>query len=133
MSTSNKPAGPARRPLRTGLAILLGAWLASLPWTAAAGVVETDTKGAKNALLDKVGESRARPAPSGGGYQLRCWQYGKLIFEEDDLNLPPDAQVAYKLTLRERDGKRAPVHLVETLNATCLMQPSRVSKQDSGK
>jgi hypothetical protein len=136
MLTSNKSTGSARGCKRTVLGITLGLLVSAFPWAAHSGVVETDLKGASSGLLDQSSEIKLKPkahTSSGTGYQLRCWQYGKLIFEEDNLSLPPDTQVAYKLTLREREAGRSPVHLVETLNATCLVQPSHVSKQENGK
>lgn len=128
MSTSSKWTKAARH---NGLALLLGA-LVGLPLAAPAGIVEPELKLAKSAAQDNGNEGKAKPgAPASNNYQLRCWQYGKLIFEEDNLSLPPDTQVAYKLTLRERDARRAPVHLLETLNATCLAQPSRGPKESA--
>ena len=129
MSTSSKWTKAARH---NGLAIVFGALVAGLSLTAPAGIVETELKLAKSGAQDKGNEVKAKSDTSGSiNYQLRCWQYGKLIFEEDHLSLPPDTQVAYKLTLRERDARRAPVHLLETLNATCLAQPSRGPKENA--
>ena len=135
MLTSNNRVDMPRRIKRSCLAIMLGLWGSALPWAAQSGVVETDPKGASG-LLDKGKEVTPKPKSdtiSSTGYQLRCWQYGKLIFEEDNLSPPPDTQVAYKLTLREREAKHSPVHLVETLNATCLVQPSHAPKRESSK
>lgn len=129
MSTSSNWTMAAKH---NGLAILFGALVAGLPLTAHAGLVETELKLAKSGAQDKGNEVKAKPDTAGSiNYQLRCWQYGKLIFEEDNLSLPPDTQVAYKLTLRERDARRAPVHLLETLNATCLAQPNRGPKESA--
>lgn len=128
MSTSSKWTKAARH---NGLAIVFGALVAGLPLTASAGIVETELKLAKSSAQDKGNEVKAKPDTAINNYQLRCWQYGKLIFEEDNLSLPPDTQVAYKLTLRERDARRAPVHLLETLNATCLAQPSRGPRENA--
>jgi hypothetical protein len=134
MSTSNKPAGAAWPALHAIAALFLGAGLAVLPGSASSGTVQTDDKDLRAELSDKGSVTKARPAPPGGGaYTLRCWQYGKLIFEEDDLAPPPDTQTAYRLTLRERAGKRASLHLVETLNATCLVQQTRETKPGGNK
>lgn len=135
MSILNKTMRPARRFPSSLLGVMLGVLISAQPWTAHAGVLETDDSDAKSGLLDKRDDvktkARSKPGTPGHGYQLRCWQYGRLIIEEDNLSPPPDTQIAYKLSLREREAKRAPVHLVETLNATCLIQPSRVAKQES--
>ena len=129
MSTLSKWTRAVRHQ---GLGIMLGVLVTSMPWMAQAGVVETELKLAKSGLLDKGPEVKAKPDVTGSiNYQLRCWQYGKLIFEEDNLSPPPDTRVVYKLTLRERDARRSPVHLLETLNATCLIQPSRGPKESS--
>lgn len=66
---------------------------------------------------------RSAPAksPAGSGYRLRCWQHGRLLFEEDDIALPPDgSRYTLKLAGRDRDGR--PLYVTETLNATCLVR-----------
>lgn len=55
------------------------------------------------------------------GWRLRCWQHGRLLFEEDDITLPPDgSRYTLKLEGRDRDGR--PLYVAETLNATCLVR-----------
>lgn len=58
------------------------------------------------------------PAAS-SGYRLRCWQHGRLLFEETDVALPPEgSRYALKFAGRDRNGR--PLYVAETLNATCL-------------
>ncbi len=66
---------------------------------------------------------RSAPAPNkpASGYRLRCWQHGRLLFEEDDIALPPDgSRYTLKLAGTDRDGR--PLYVAETLNATCLVR-----------
>src|SRR5437867_3179542 len=77
-----------------------------------------------NALAAKSSKPDARSQESGAkvaantGHQIRCWQYGRLIFEENYL-IAPSESTAYLLNLRGTDPNRAPVYLVDTKNATC--------------
>lgn len=66
---------------------------------------------------------RSAPLKNKGanGYRLRCWQHGRLLFEEDDIALPPDgSRYTLKLAGTDRDGR--PLYVAETLNATCLVR-----------
>ena len=61
------------------------------------------------------------------GWQLRCWQQGRLLFEENAVQLPADASAA-GLRLRGVDRHGAPVYVTDSQNATCLIRrepPSR--------
>ena len=73
----------------------------------------------------------AKPAPapaatpkvakSQGGYQIRCWQEGRLLFEENHVAMPVDSnRYAVKVSGTDRNGK--PLFVVETTNATCLVR-----------
>jgi hypothetical protein len=65
-----------------------------------------------------AGEQAVKPSDAKGN-QLRCWQYGRLIIDVHDLDVPPDSS-AYTLTLRTSD--RLPVYLVQSGTSTCLIQ-----------
>lgn len=53
-------------------------------------------------------------------YQLRCWQYGRLIFEERNLGAPPSgSRVA--LSMASASGDSA-VQVFDMGNTTCLVQ-----------
>lgn len=63
-----------------------------------------------------------RPAAEAppAGYQLRCWQYGQLLFEQRNVEL--DGETLDGLKLRGTDRKRRPVIVTDTGNATCLIR-----------
>ena len=60
------------------------------------------------------------PAPASGIYQIRCWQHGRLLFE-DRITLPADA-AAYGIRLSGSDRNGKPMYVAETRNATCLVR-----------
>lgn len=63
---------------------------------------------------------RAAAVPDDGTYQLRCWQYGRLLFEERALQLAPESVEGLKLSGTDR--RRQPVMVTDTGNATCLLR-----------
>ena len=67
-------------------------------------------------------ERSASPkSKTASGYRLRCWQHGRLLFEEDDIGLPPEgSRYTLKLAGQDRDGR--PLYVAETQNATCLVR-----------
>jgi len=73
------------------------------------------------------------------GYQLRCWQYGRLVFEENGVRLDPndgarDASAAggrQRLRVRDREGQ--PIIVTETANATCLLRAERADRGDPSR
>lgn len=63
---------------------------------------------------------RSAKAPA-GTYQIRCWQQGRLLFEENQVSLPADsAKYGVKMTGTDRHGK--PMYVADTTNATCLIR-----------
>jgi hypothetical protein len=66
----------------------------------------------------KAGAVAAKPQKN-AGYQLRCWQFGRLILEANELDVPADSP-AYSLKLADR--AHVPVYLVQAGTATCLIQ-----------
>jgi hypothetical protein len=60
------------------------------------------------------------PRPTSGLYQIRCWQHGRLLFE-DSIRLPADASV-YGIRLAGVDRNGKPMYVAETDNATCLVR-----------
>lgn len=62
----------------------------------------------------------AQPAKA-AAYQMRCWQYGRLLFEENLAALPTDGS-QYSLKVSGTDRKGHPVYVAETKNATCLIR-----------
>jgi hypothetical protein len=59
-------------------------------------------------------------AATPGLYQVRCWQHGRLLFEERDIELSGD--VVSGLKLRGTDRYRQPLMVSDTGNATCLIR-----------
>lgn len=74
---------------------------------------------------DLAGPAAPGAAPAKGvrTYQLRCWQHGRLLFEESPVTLPAEAARAdAKLMAHDRNGQA--LYLTETNNATCLVRPA---------
>jgi hypothetical protein len=92
-------------------------WLASLlllPLVASGGVN----------VDPKAPAKPDRRLPNTSGYQIRCWQHGRLLFEESPVTLPADlAQAGLRISGTDRDGR--PVYVAETKNATCLVRGNR--------
>ncbi len=75
------------------------------------------------------------PSPSAGApsqgtqaprYHLRCWQNGRLLFEQAVAALPADAGRSTRL--QAKDGAREPVIVYETRNATCMARGLRTTR-----
>jgi hypothetical protein len=61
------------------------------------------------------------PPKAQGLYQIRCWQQGRLLFEENHITLPADAaKYGIKMNGTDRNGK--PIYVADTANATCLIR-----------
>ena len=59
-------------------------------------------------------------------YQVRCWQKGRLIFDETGIALPKDI-ASGAVRLRGRDRLQRPLFVVETANATCFVKPEAMN------
>lgn len=70
-------------------------------------------------------QSYSAEVASGAGYQVRCWQLGQLIFEENNLKIP---EASLKLGLKLNGSSQRAVYLIETTNSTCLIKPSDVKE-----
>ena len=97
--------------------IVLGAaasLLALLPVleSAWAGVATEDARSAFDAAA-----TASAPAASPARHRLRCWQHGRLVIEENGIEL-----AAGSVKLRATDARRQPITLLETQNATCLVR-----------
>lgn len=69
--------------------------------------------------------AKARSAPS--GQQIRCWQYGRLILEENGI-VAPSESAAYALRMHAEDSRRTPLWLVNSGTATCLIKGGAAAK-----
>ena len=68
-----------------------------------------------------IGAPLAEAPEYPSGHLLRCWQYGRLLFEEVVQTLPEDG-APYRMALN--DSARSPVMILETKSATCLLRPN---------
>lgn len=69
---------------------------------------------------DKAAPSAEKPLAKSS---LRCWQYGRLIFEEAGLELPSDT--AFRaIALPNVSQPGSPVQLLEINDAVCLFKPA---------
>jgi hypothetical protein len=64
-------------------------------------------------------------------YQVRCWQKGRLIFDESGVALPRDI-AAGAVRLRGHDRQQRPLYVIETANATCFAKPVEVPAAPPG-
>lgn len=120
---------PSESPRPRGLIALSGAAVAAVaalflqvPLGAAAGVAPGGAIAAEPVAPAAV----ASPAPAAtpkadGSYRLRCWQYGKLLFDEGPVKLGADARLGAKLVATDRAG--AALLVTDAGSATCLAQP----------
>lgn len=107
-------SNPNRLLLATLLAALVGVLM--LPMLSVAGTVV-----AERPIAD-------RPvAATPGLYQVRCWQHGRLLFEERDIELAGD--VVSGLKLRGTDRQRQPLMVSDTGNATCLIRSQPAARK----
>ncbi|HSW19444.1 MAG TPA: hypothetical protein VLJ86_19650 [Ramlibacter sp.] len=91
--------------------------LLQLPLGAAAGIASGDGDG--------VPAAAAAAAPKqklSGTYQLRCWQYGRLLFDEGPVTLSAEARQSARLVAIDRRG--APLIVTDAGGTTCLARPS---------
>jgi hypothetical protein len=75
--------------------------------------------GTATVAQDKAGAPAA--SPPAADYTIRCWQYGRLIFEEQRL-APVGEPFPYVAKLKRNDRQGSAVYLTDTGNATCLIR-----------
>jgi hypothetical protein len=51
---------------------------------------------------------------------LRCWQEGRLLFEEPLAAVPAEARKSARLTVTDRNGQT--LHVMDMAGATCLVR-----------
>lgn len=109
---AKRAAAPGAAPRLRGVLVAALAAIA-LPVGAFAAPADKDGGLVKAAIQTKPA-ARAK-----SGYELRCWQYGRLILEEHFLQPPPESGSD---ALRMNDEAGKPVRVLETSNATCLLK-----------
>lgn len=65
----------------------------------------------------------AAASPAVGRFTVRCWQYGKLLFEETLSQLPTEND-AVTIRMQGADRANSPYQLLDTRTAMCLVKPS---------
>ncbi|VTU29188.1 hypothetical protein H4CHR_02354 [Variovorax sp. PBS-H4] len=133
MSKPNEtPAGHAkwlgvRLAAVSGVALAAVVGLLHLPFGANAGVTTataaTDDR-VVSALPPAPPPPASAPAPrqkGQGTYRLRCWQYGRLLFDEGPVTLGPEARQAAKLVATDRNG--GSVIVTDSGWTTCQARP----------
>lgn len=84
------------------------------------------------AVIDGAPAPNAAPArgsapPQAPRYHLRCWQNGRLLFEQSVAALPAEAGRGSS-RIHAKDGAQEPVIVYETRNATCMARSLRASR-----
>jgi hypothetical protein len=71
---------------------------------------------------DRTAPPVAAPNPRAPAtYQLRCWQYGRLLFDEGPVTLGAEARQAAKVVAFDRHG--AALIVTDSGGTTCLARP----------
>lgn len=114
---------PRRLAALTGVTLVaVVGLLLQLPLGASAGL-------APGEIQRQTGEAAARPVPPApaaapkaapGAYRLRCWQFGRLIFDEGPVSLAADARQGARLVATDRNG--ATLIVTDAGGATCLVR-----------
>ena len=89
--------------------------LLTVPMVASSGVSSIESREAPQS------GAYQKDAKGGYNYQMRCWQHGRLLFEQNLFELPTDgSRYQFKVSGSDRYGR--PVYVAETNNATCLIR-----------
>jgi hypothetical protein len=95
---------------------------------ATAGMLLQLPVGATGRIADRIAAQDPPPPPAPGTgqktgtYQLRCWQYGRLLFEEGPVTLGAEARQGARLVAIDRYG--SPLIVTDAGGTTCLARPS---------
>jgi hypothetical protein len=123
----------ARAPLRAVVAVMLLAPVLAWPVVSTiegeapespAGATAGGLPAAVTAPAVRPGGATYSPLPvparAGGSYQIRCWQHGRLLFEENHVGLPDTARYALRISGHDTQGR--PLYVADTQHATCLIR-----------
>ena len=129
----SKPNDSTARPGLHRAALVSLTLLAATAVVAGTGLVFGATAGIASRTVDRIVPNDAPPAAApaapaqrpGGTYQLRCWQYGRLLFDEGPVTLGAEVRQGAKLVAIDRNG--APLVVTGAGNTTCLARPYAAS------
>lgn len=115
-----KPNNRVRR-LRMAVAgttiVAVALALAQWPMVVSAGVAKTGA--IRGDAAEKAAEAPKAAAPASTvGYRLRCWQYGRLLFDEGPVVLGAEARQQARMVATDRQG--AALLVTDAGGATCL-------------
>lgn len=88
-------------------AVIAGLLAASIGVTA--GVIEAERE------REAAPVKKAQPV-----LLLRCWQEGRLLFEEPLASVPAEARKSARLSVTDRNGQS--LHVIDMAGATCLIR-----------
>ena len=95
------------------------ALLLQLPRGASAGIASSGD----DRSLSRLPPTTAAPSQrTPGSYELRCWQNGRLLFEEGPVTLGSDARRGATLVAIDRHG--GALIITDTGASTCLARPA---------
>jgi hypothetical protein len=112
---------------RPDIAVMLtiGLTLAAAGMKAKAAVIDgAPSPSAPSSATRSIGSAAQQQTPR---YHLRCWQNGRLLFEQAVASLPADAGHS-STRLQSKDGAQEPVIVYETRNATCMARSLRTTR-----
>jgi hypothetical protein len=111
----------------SGVALVAAIGILQLPLGATAGVA-TAAAPADDRVVSQLPPTPPPPVTAAasrqkapGAYRLRCWQYGRLLFDEGPVTLGPDARQGAKLVAIDRDG--GAVIVTDAGWTTCQARP----------
>ncbi|VTU24263.1 hypothetical protein H6CHR_02158 [Variovorax sp. PBL-H6] len=113
----------------SGVALAAVVGLLQLPFGATAGVT-TAAAATDDRAVSALPPAPPPPPPASaasarqrgqGTYRLRCWQYGRLLFDEGPVTLGPEARQAAKLVATDRHG--GSVIVTDSGWTTCQARP----------
>lgn len=120
-----KPSDPPfRREKRLGARVAV---MAAAALVAAAGLLLQPHHSAAAAIAaDRIAphdppRSQAPNPKAPATYQLRCWQHGRLLFDEAPVTLGAEVRQGAKLVVTDRNG--APLLVSVAGETTCQLRP----------
>lgn len=115
-----KPNDRARRlRMAVGGATMVAAALTLMQWPLVVSAGVSKTGAIREEAADRSAEAPKAAAPASAiTYRLRCWQYGRLIFDEGPVVLGTEARQHARMVATDRHG--AMLLVTDAGGATCL-------------